>query len=222
MLLTGGMIQEHMFPNMHGLDNLGHADLGASFLSLVSGPSAHMPCDEQHLLDPKPVPVSNLVSPNHRTANGSSGRSGVSVLPGALWPHNMDCPNLTSGEAFFPLTSSNANVNCSNSSAVLQAANLNFQKSQAVACQNTHEKDQLKSFSSLIGNSNASPVSANSWKLQKYAHITALQKIPVESNVSAYRHGYNSSNSFPRVFCSGISKFLILFFSQKNLVACHF
>ncbi|KAL8475194.1 hypothetical protein ACS0TY_031571 [Phlomoides rotata] len=214
MLLTSGTIQDHMLSNMHGFDNLGHVDLGASFLSLVSGTAPHIPCDEQRLLDPKPVSVANLVSSN-RTASAFSGGSRVSILPGALWPSNVDCPNLTSGDAFFPLTSSNPNVNGSNSS-----ANLNFQKSRDVACRNTYEKNKVDIVSSLIENNNATPVSADSCKLQKSAHITSLQKFRVESNG---HHGCNTPSSSLRVFCLGTSGNLLL--SDTGLLgvvcACH-
>lgn len=201
MLLTGGTIQDHMLSNMHGLD---HVDLGASFLSLVSGTASRMPCDEQRLLDSKPVSVANLVSSNRMTASAFSGGSRVSILPGALWPSNMDCPNLASGDAFSPLTSSNPNMNGGNSSAKLK-----FQKSQAVSCHNTCEKNKVDTISSLIGNNNATPVSADSWKLQKSAHITSIQKFRVESND---HHGCNTPSSSRRVFCFGTSKCLIFLF----------
>lgn len=208
MLLTGGTIQNHTLSNMHGLDIMGHVDLSASFLSLVSGTTSHIPFDEQRLLDPKPVSVTNLVSPNRRTASASSGGSRVSILPGALWQSNMDSPNLTTGDAFSPCTS-NPNVNGSNSS-----ANLNFQKSRAVACHNTHEKNKVDIVSSLIGNINATPVSADSWKLQKSSHITSLQKVRVESND---HHGCSTPSSSLRVFCLGTSKFLILLCGNYSL-----
>lgn len=197
MSLSGGMAPDHMLSNMHGLDNLGHSELGASFLSLISGPSAHMPCDQQRLLDPNTVPVSNLLPPSRRTAHGFSGGSRVSVLPGVSWSHNMDHPNLTSGEIFPPLTLSNAIVNCSNNSQILQAASLDVQKSQTVARQTSHDKDKVRSFYPPIANSTSNT------KLQKYPHITASQKIPGESKASA-------SHSFLRVSCSGISGSLLL------------
>ncbi|KAK6162045.1 hypothetical protein DH2020_001886 [Rehmannia glutinosa] len=203
MPLIRETIQEHMPSNLRDLKNLDHANLGVPLFSFLSGPPAHVPCDRQHLLYPKPGPPSSQVS--LRTGNGFSAGSRVSVLPSALWPPNMECQNLISGEVFPSLMLANSTMNCSNSSDVLQAANLNFQKLQAVACQNPHEKDKGKSFSSLIRNNNAGPIPANNWKLQKYADITALQKVPLECNVSANRHGHNPSSSFPRVFCSGIS-----------------
>ncbi|KAH6804782.1 hypothetical protein C2S51_033029 [Perilla frutescens var. frutescens] len=203
MSLTSGMTQEHMLPNMHGLENLGHAELGASFLSLISGPSAHVACDQQHLLDPT-VPVSNLLPPSCGTAHGFSAGSRVSVLPGVSWPHNMDCQTLTSGEVFPPITLSNANSNCSNISEILQAASLDVKKSQTVPCQNSHKKDEVKSSYPPIGNN------TSSGKHQKYPHITASQKISVESNASACRNGYNPSNNFLHVSCSGISGSLLL------------
>lgn len=193
------MTPDHMLSTMHGLDNLGHSELGASFLSLISGPSAHMPCDQQRLLDPNSVPVSNLLPPSRRTAHGFSGGSRVSVLPGVSWSHTMEHPNLTSGEFFPPLTLSNGNANCSYNSQTLQAASLDVQKSQTVACQTSHDKDKVKSLYPSIANN------TSSMKVQKYPHITASQKIPGESNASA-------SNSFLRVSCFGISKFLILLF----------
>ncbi|PIN23140.1 Histone-lysine N-methyltransferase [Handroanthus impetiginosus] len=223
MSLTPGLIQEHMVPNILGLDNMGHADLGASFLSLLSGPVAHVPCDLKQLWDPKPVPTSSQVPLNNRTVNDCSAGSRVSVLPSALWPHNMDCQNMTSAEVLFPLTWSNSAVSCGNKSAVLEATNLNLQKSPAVSCQDSHEKDKVKSFSYLLGNNNVSPISANNWKHQKYADMTALQKFPVERNLSASHHGHNPYCSLPRVFCSGTSGNLLL--SDMGLLgvvcACH-
>ncbi|KAK4415408.1 Histone-lysine N-methyltransferase trr [Sesamum alatum] len=199
-----------MVPNINGLDSSGHADLGASFLSLISGPSAHMPCDLQQSLHLKSVPISHQVSLNHGTANGFSAGSRVSVLPGALRQHNMGSHSLISGEIFFPFMSSKSTANCRNSSALLHAPNLNFQKSQAVASQNAREQDKLKSFSSLIGSHNAGPISANRLRLQEYADIAALQDIPVENNFTSCHHGHHPSSSFPRVFCSGISGNLLL------------
>ncbi|KAK4388631.1 hypothetical protein Sango_2200100 [Sesamum angolense] len=203
------MIQDHMVPNINGLDSSGHADLGASFLSLLPGPSTHLPCDLQQSLHLESVPISHQVSQNHGTANGFSAGNRVSVLPGALRQHNMDSHSLISGE-IFPFISSNSTANCSNSSALLHAPNLNFQKSQAVASQKTHEQDKIKSFSSLIGSHSAGPIYANRLKLLEYGNIAALQDIPVENNFTSCHHGHNPSSSFPRVFCSGISGNLLL------------
>ncbi|KAL0394303.1 UNVERIFIED_CONTAM: Histone-lysine N-methyltransferase, H3 lysine-4 specific [Sesamum latifolium] len=215
------MIQDHMVPNINGLDSSGHP--WSFLLSLLPGPSAHLPCDLQQALDLKSVPISHQVAQNHGTANGFSAGSRVSVLPGALRQHNMDSHSLISGEIFFPFISSKSTANCSNSSALLHAPNLNFQKSQAVASQNTREQDKIKSFSSLIGSHDAFPIYANRLKLQEYGDIAALQDIPVENNFTSCHHGHNPSSSFPRVFCSGISGNLLL--SDTGLLgvvcSCH-
>ncbi|XP_057800003.1 uncharacterized protein LOC131015587 isoform X2 [Salvia miltiorrhiza] len=204
MSLTGGMTRDHMSSDMHGLDNLGHAELGASFLSLISGPTAHVPCDQQQLLDPNTVPVSNLLPPSRRTAHGCSGGSRVSVRPAVSWPHKLDLPSLTSGEIFPPFTLSAANANCSNNSEILQAAILDVQKSQIVACQSSHEKDKVNCFYPPTGSNTSTK------KLEKYSHITPSQKIPVDNNASACCPRFNPSNSFFRVSCSGISGSLLL------------
>ncbi|XP_011081502.1 uncharacterized protein LOC105164543 isoform X1 [Sesamum indicum] len=204
------MIQDHMVPNINRLDSSSEADLGASFLSLLPGPSAHLPCDLQQSLHLKSVPISHQVSENHGTANAFPEGSRVSVLPGALRQHNMESHSLISREIFCPFISSKSNANCSNSSALLHAPNLNFQKSQAAASQNTREQDKIKSVSSLIGSHNAGPIYANRLKLQEYGDIAALQDIPVENNSTSCHHGHNPSSSFPRVFCSGISGNLLL------------
>ncbi|KAG8375823.1 hypothetical protein BUALT_Bualt10G0140400 [Buddleja alternifolia] len=225
MLLTHGMSQEHTHGNMPGINNLSHADLGASFLSLLSQPSVHMPCDLQHLLDSKPAPGSGHVSLNQRTAYGFSAGSRVSLVPSALWSHNTNCQSLTVGEGFSPLISSNSavSVNRGYSSGLPQAANLNFQKSQSVSSQSPHEKDRQHNSFSLIGNNNSSPISANSRRLQNVADITASQNVPVERNFSVGYHGNNPSSSFPRIFCSGISGNLLL--SDTGLLgvvcSCH-
>lgn len=205
MPLTGGMTQDHMSSNMHGLDNLAHAELGASFLSLISCPTAHVPCDQQHLLDPNTIAVSNLLPPSRRTAHGFSGESRVSVLPGISWQHKLDLPNLTSGELFPPFTLSNANANCSENSEILQAGSLGVQKSKTVACQNSHDKDKVNCFCTPTGSNTSTR------KHEKYPHITASQKIPVDNKASACCPEYKPSNSFFRVSCSGTSKLLISF-----------
>lgn len=186
MPLTGGVAQGQMLSNMHGLENLGPTELGASFLSLISGPMAHVPCDQQHLLDPTTIPVSNVLPPIRRTAHVFSGESRVPILPGVSWPHNMDRPNVSPREIFLPYTPPSINVNC-NDSEVLQAASLYVRKSQTVSYQNPLEKDNVNCFYPSVG------CNSSSRKLEKYPHITA-------------------SNSFPRVSCYGMSMFLILFY----------
>ena len=204
MPLTGGVTRDHMPSNMHGVENLGHADLGASFLSLISGPTAHVPCDQQNLLDPNTLPVSNPHPPSGGTANGFSRGSRVSVLPGFSWPHRLDLPNLTSGSFCQPSTSSNADANCRNNYEILQAASLDVRKSQTVACQNSHEKGKVNCLYPPTGSNTSSKI------LEKYPLITASPKFLVDNNASVCSP-YNPSNSFFRVSCCGISKFLTLF-----------
>ncbi|KAL1552229.1 hypothetical protein AAHA92_13054 [Salvia divinorum] len=197
MPLTGGMTRDHMPSNMHGVENLGHADLGASFLSLISGPMAHVPCDQQHLLDPNTSPVSNPHPPSGGTANGFSRGSRVSVLPGFSWQHRLDLPNLTSG-------SFNTDANCRNNYEILQAGSLDVLKSQTVACQNSHEKGKVNCLYPLTGSKTSSKI------LEKYPLITASQNFPVYNNASVLSPGCNPSNSFFRVSCCGISGSLLL------------
>ncbi|XP_042037147.1 uncharacterized protein LOC121783210 isoform X2 [Salvia splendens] len=216
MPLTGGMTRDHMPSNMHGVDNLGHADLGASFLSLISGPTVHVPCDQQHLLNPNTLLVSNPHPPSGGTANGFPRGSRVSVLPGFSWPHRLDLPNFTSGSFFQPSTSSNADANCRNNYEILQTASLDVRKSQTVACQNSHEKGKVNCLYPPTGSNTSSKI------LEKYPLITASPKFPVDNNASVCSP-YNPSNSFFRVSCCGISGSLLL--SDTGLLgvvcACH-
>ncbi|GER51719.1 histone-lysine N-methyltransferase trr [Striga asiatica] len=205
MSLKHERIPERVPPNPHNLN----ANHGVSISSFLFGSSSNVSSDLQHLLDPKAHPISSQASLSQNT-NGFSAGTRVSELSGALWPVSMDSQNWLSREVSFPLMPSNSITISSNNPTVNQAANLNFQ--------NTHKKDKVKSFSSLIGFNNAGPIPANSWNPQKNNDLTALLKAPV-----VHHHSHNLPSSLPHVFCSGISGNLLL--SDTGLLgvvcACH-
>uniref|UniRef100_F6H3V8 Uncharacterized protein n=1 Tax=Vitis vinifera TaxID=29760 RepID=F6H3V8_VITVI len=209
-----GMIQEPLFSNTLNLGSYrsGHAELGNSFLALLSGPPSLLQCDLQQLLNPKPICTSNKLPVYSSSVTVSTAGSGVPHAPTGSLSENLGYQKPRSGMDFCPIVSSTTAVstNCSSTSVLhdaLQAANLNLQSSDLAKATIHHmvpRNEKVREFSSLKGGWPVNTGSANFGKLHG-TNIHASQKRPSEASSSLCDHQATFTSGCPRVFCFGTS-----------------
>ncbi|XP_059592247.1 uncharacterized protein LOC100255892 isoform X4 [Vitis vinifera] len=214
-----GMIQEPLFSNTLNLGSYrsGHAELGNSFLALLSGPPSLLQCDLQQLLNPKPICTSNKLPVYSSSVTVSTAGSGVPHAPTGSLSENLGYQKPRSGMDFCPIVSSTTAVstNCSSTSVLhdaLQAANLNLQSSDLAKATIHHmvpRNEKVREFSSLKGGWPVNTGSANFGKLHG-TNIHASQKRPSEASSSLCDHQATFTSGCPRVFCFGTSGDLLL------------
>ena len=209
------MIQEPLFSNTLNLGSYrsGHAELGNSFLALLSGPPSLLQCDLQQLMNPKPICTSNKLPVYSSSVTVSTAGSGVPHAPTGSLSENLGYQKPRSGMDFCPIVSSTTAVstNCSSTSVLhdaLQAANLNLQSADLAKATIHHmvpRNEKVREFSSLKGGWPVNTGSANFGKLHG-TNIHASQKRPSEASSSLCDHQATFTSGCPRVFCFGTSE----------------
>lgn len=211
-----GIMQEPTFPRTSNLSfhNSGHAELGSSFLSLLSGPPSLLQCDLPQLSNQKPFFTSNIVPVNTNNIMIRTAGCDVSRAPTGLLSQIIDGKNLKTGVDLPQNVSSRAVtrekcVSAASLHDVLEAANLNRQNSEVAKAVTHHTvsgNDKMKELSSLRGGWPASPSPSHVRKM----HNTHIQSSP-SSSIPLQSPPFTSS--CPRVFCLGASEYLKLFSS---------
>lgn len=221
-----GIMQEPTFPHTSNFSfhNSGHAELGSSFLSILSGPPSLLQCDLQQLSNQKPFFTSNIVPVNANNIMIRAAGSDVSRAPTGLLPQIIDSKNLKTGVDLPQNVSSRAVtrekcVSAASLHDVLEAANLNrqnFEVAKAVTHHTVSGNDKMKELSSLRGGWLASPSLSHVRKM----HNTHIQSSP-SSSIPLPPSPFTSS--YPCVFCLGASGDLLL--SNTGLLgvvcSCH-
>ena len=210
-----GMIQEPIFPNTLNLGSYrpGHAELGNSFLALLSGPPSLLQCDLQQLANPKPISSTNKLPVCSSSVMFSSAGCGVPHASTGSLSENLGYQKPRNSMDLCPVVSSTTTVstNCNSTSVLhgaLHTANLNFQSSdlaKAVIHHSIPANEKVRDFSSLNGGWPVNAGSANFGKLYG-TNIHASQKRPSEASSSNCNHQATFTNRCPRVFCLGTSE----------------
>lgn len=176
-----GVMLEPTFPCTSSLNlyNTGHAELGSSFLSLLSGPPSALLYDSQQLSNPKPFIASST------PVNGCSvmvSSAGSRVSPAGILSQNLD--NWT------PKTGVDQ-----------QSSEL----AKALVHHNVSGTEKLNEFSTLRGRWLASSRPPHVGKSSS-SNVQASQKVVLESNTSVPRQSSPLTSGCPRVFCLGASE----------------
>ncbi|XP_059640382.1 uncharacterized protein LOC132282660 isoform X2 [Cornus florida] len=226
-----GMIPEFMFPKTSTLSsyNLGNAELGSSFLSLLSGPPSLVQGDLQQLSIPKPFNASTIPVKSNGVVVSAAGSS-VSFAPPGLLSENPRNQNPKMGGNLCPIVSSRARASSNHCSAsglqdVHQAANLNLQSSElakVVIHGTLPVNEKVNDISSVSGGWLTTTTLPNVGKFHG-TNIQASQKVPLQSHSSVSHHSSTNTSDCPRVFCLGASGDLLL--SNTGLLgivcSCH-
>ncbi|KAI7993840.1 Histone-lysine N-methyltransferase trr [Camellia lanceoleosa] len=201
-----GILQEATVPKTSNLcsSNSGHADLGNSFLSLLSAPPSLMQCDLQQYSNPKPLASSSKVPVSGNSFTIGAAGSGVSIVPAGIFSQNLNIQNPKTGADFGAVASSRAVENANYGSGyslldVLQAANFNHQSSESAKPGFFYSKWGWFSNLSLA---NAGKLHGNSTQ--------ASQNTLLETNSSISRRSSTLTSGCPRVFCLSASGNLLL------------
>ncbi|CAL5429008.1 unnamed protein product [Camellia sinensis] len=211
------ILQEATVPKTSNLcsSNSGHADLGNSFLSLLSAPPSLMQCDLQQYSNPKPLASSSKVPVSGNSFTFGTAGSGVSLVPAGIFSQNLNIQNPKTGAHFGAVVSSRAVENANYGSGyslldVLQAANLNHQSSESakpVICRSDGRNERDFSIPSGGWFSSTSP--ANAGKLHGNS-TQASQNTLLETNSSVSCRSSTLTSGCPRVFCLSASGDLLL------------
>lgn len=208
-----GRVQDSMYPNIRNISSrrLGNAELGNSFLALLSGPPSLLQCDPQELPNLNAFSSSSSKLPIDRggVPNSAIGTGVPPTTTGLLSEHQIN-RNMQNGANF--CSSSRAVVNSIYSSKSvlhdgLQNANLGLQGSDlanAVIHQLVPSNEKAKDFSSVKGKWKSAS-SVNVGKLCS-SNIPISQKGPLEALSSVSSQSSVCTSGCPRVICLGASE----------------
>lgn len=209
-----GRTPDPTFPNIPNLSSysLGQADLGNSFLALLSGPASLLQCDFQELSNPKPFYTSSKLPIEGGTIAVSAIGSRNPLTSSGLLSENVSYQNLRNGVGVCPVVSprETASSNSDRNSVLqygLQAAKFNFQSSdlaKAAVHRMVPGNENMKDFPPLRAEW-ACTTPPNSVKLQD-TNSQLPQKMPLETESSVSNNSSTFTSGSPRVFCSGTSK----------------
>lgn len=214
-----GMIQEPLFSNTlnFGSYRTSNAELGNSFLALLSGPSSLLQCDLAQFPNPKTVSTSNKLPVYSSCDMVSNAGSGVPYARTGSLSENLCYQKPRNGMDLCPIVSSTTAVSTNSSSIALlhdalKAENLNVQSSDLAETLIHHivpGNEKVWDFSSLKGGWPVNTGSANFGKLHG-TDVRASQKRPSEGSVSLCNHQATLTSGCPRVFCLGTSECIFI------------
>ncbi|KAK9280332.1 hypothetical protein L1049_014020 [Liquidambar formosana] len=227
-----GRVREPMLLNSinSGSYKSDHAELGNSFLAILSGPPSLLQCDFQQLSNPKLCNTPSKLPINSSSVMIGAAGSGVPLTPSGPFSESLSNHNHRNGADLRPVVSSRAAVstNCSGTSVLhndLQPANFNLQRSDLTKAVVHHifpGNDKVREFSSPSGEWHTALNPANSGKLHSTA-IQASQKMPLRRNTNISSQSSTFMSGCPRVFCLDTSGELLL--SNTGLLgvvcSCH-
>ncbi|KAK2973338.1 LOW QUALITY PROTEIN: hypothetical protein RJ640_015093 [Escallonia rubra] len=223
---VNGMSLEPTFPCTSNISsyNPSHAELGSSFLSLLSGPPSVLQFDLERSSYPRPYISTNNSPISCSSAIVSAAGHEVSCAPTRLLSPNPDKGNLDIGFHHRPVVSSKAVENqfCGTASCLhdfRQARNINF---QIPIHQSFSDNDYVNRLHSRKGEWLAGPSPAQVVKHHRM-NIQTTNKVVLETNSSGPRKLSPFTSGSPRVYCLGASGDLLL--SNTGLLgvvcSCH-
>jgi hypothetical protein len=202
-----GRMQDPVFPNSlnFNIHKPGSADLGNSFLALLSGPPSLLQCDFQEFSCPKPSGSSGKLPTIASSVNVNAVGSGIPLISSGLLSENLSNQNLRNGEDLCPVVSSRAEVRSNFSgNSVLH----DFQGSDLAKAVISHIVPGNEKVNSLSGEWH-STIPANPGKLSS-PNVQCSQKLPLEANSSISKQSSSFMSGCPRVFCLGTSKCILI------------
>ncbi|KAK3013264.1 hypothetical protein RJ639_009585 [Escallonia herrerae] len=222
-LSVNGMSLEPTFPCTSNISsyNPSHAELGGSFLSLLSGPPSVPQFDLERSSYPRPYISTNNNPISYSSAIVSAAGHEVSCAPTWLLSPNPDKGNLDIGFHHRPVVSSKAveNAFCGTASCLhdfRQARNM------IPIHQSFSDNDYVNRLHSCKGEWLAGPGPAQVVKHHR-TNIQTTNKVVLETNSSGPRQLSPFTSGSPRVYCLGASGDLLL--SNTGLLgvvcSCH-
>lgn len=194
------------------------ADLGNSFLAVLSGSSTLLQCDSQQLSNQMPFNTFGKLPINSSCVTNCSAGSGVPLAATGPIENTLSKQNQRNGTVLGPLNSSSAAVSTYCSSNIsfphdLPAANFNLQNSdltRAVNQRTVPGNGKVRSNSSLREEWDFAANSAHPGKLQR-PNFEASQKMSTERNSSLSNRSSNFLNGCPRVLCLSLCEYTYVF-----------
>ncbi|KAL5853168.1 hypothetical protein ACOSQ3_008286 [Xanthoceras sorbifolium] len=225
-----GRVQDPVTPNIQNINScrLVPAELGNSFLALLSGPPSLLQCDFQEPSNSKTFRASSskLEIDGSGLTIGAVG-SGVSPITSGPQSERQSNQNMQNGANISFTVSSRAagNSNFGSNSVLhdgIQAANLSLPGSDlAVIRKLVPGNEKAKDSSSMKGEWHKTSA-ANARKLRNPT-IPMSEKVPLDANSSLYNQSSVCTSGCPRVICLGASGDLLL--SNTGLLgivcSCH-
>ncbi|XP_059459429.1 uncharacterized protein LOC132188988 isoform X5 [Corylus avellana] len=182
----------------------GCADLGNSFLALLSGPPSLLQCDFQELSYPKASGSCGKLPSNGTSVTANAFGSDIPLTSSGLLSENLGNQNPRNGADFCPVVSSRAvlSSNCSGNSVLhdLQGSDL----AKAVISHIVPGSEKVKGPYLSGGWHSTSAVKPNSMNVQ------SSQKMPLEANSSISKQSSTFMSGCPRVFCLDTTGYLLL------------
>ncbi|XP_042989287.1 uncharacterized protein LOC122316660 isoform X3 [Carya illinoinensis] len=217
-----GRMEDSVFSNSlsFSIHKTGRADLGNSFLALLSGPPSLLQCDFQEFSHPKSSSSSGKLPSNVSSFSMNAVGSDIPLISNRLLSENLSNQNLRNGADFGPVFSSRAVVNSNGSNSVLHdLQGLDLTKavvSHIIPC-NEKVKDPSLNGECHVTNP------ADTWKLSS-GNVQSSQNVPLEVNSSSSKQPSAFMSGCPRVFCLDKSGHLLL--SNTGLLGivctCHY
>ncbi|XP_044471547.1 uncharacterized protein LOC123200432 isoform X5 [Mangifera indica] len=208
-----GRVLDSRYPNVQSISSrrLGNAELGNSFLALLSGPPSLLQCDPQEFPNPNAFSSScgKLPINGGGVLNSTIGSGVPPITTGLLSAHQIN-RNMQNGSNICSASRAVVNSNYSSKSVVrdvLQTEKLDLQGSDlanAVIHQLGPRNERAKEFCSVKGK----------WKSASSVNIGKLfpisQKGPQEALSSVSSQSSICTSGCPRVICLGASGELLL------------
>jgi hypothetical protein len=203
-----GRMEDPVFSNSlnFSIHRPGCADLGNSFLALLSGPPSLLQCDFQELSYPKASGSCGKLPSSGAGVTANAFGSDIPLISSGLLSENLSNQNLRNGADFCPVVSSRAMLssNCSGNSILhdLQGSDL----AKAVISNIVPGSEKVKGPYLSGGWHSTTPV--NTGKLNSM-NVQSSQKMPLEANSSISKQSSTFMSGCPRVFCLDTSECML-------------
>ncbi|KAE8056326.1 hypothetical protein FH972_013108 [Carpinus fangiana] len=185
----------------------GCADLGNSFLALLSGPPSLLQCDFQELSYPKASGSCGKLPSNGTSVTANAFGNDIPLISNGLLSENLSNQNPRNGADFCPVVPSRAvlSSNCCGNSVLhdIQGSDL----AKAAISHVVPGSEKVKGPYLSGGWHSTSPV--NTGKLNSM-NVPSSQKMPFEVNSSISKQSSTFMSGCPRVFCLDTTGYLLL------------
>lgn len=203
-----GRMEDSVFSNSvsFSIHKTGRADLGNSFLALLSGPPSLLQCDFQEFSHPKSSSSSGKLPSNVSSFSVNAVGSDIPLISSRLLSENLSNQNLRNGADFGPVFSSRAVVNSNSSNSVLhdlQGSELTKAVVSHIIPCNEKVKDPSLNGECHVTNP------ADTRKLSS-GNAQSSQNVPLEANSSSSKQPSAFMSGCPRVFCLDKSECILI------------
>lgn len=202
-----GRMEDSVFSNSvnFNIHKTGRADLGNSFLALLSGPPSLLQCDFQEFSHPKSSCSSGKFPSNVSSISANAVGSDIPPISSRLLSENLSNQNLRNGADFGPIYPTRAVVNSNSSNSVLHDLQ-GLDMAKAVVSHIIPSNERVKDSSLNVECHFANP--ANTRKLSGGNVLNS--QVPLEANSSSSKQPLAFMSGCPRVFCLDKSEFILI------------